>query len=114
MRWPPIALRTAALLAPLACAFGIGDAGFGSFGLWHLALTAVVAATLLAAAALDLPGLMWIGALDGLVGISTGAAVAGESLGWAVAVMLAGAGLLGLAVLIARIRPAVAASGPRL
>jgi hypothetical protein len=108
------ALRTAALLAPLACAFGIGDAGFGSFGLWHVALTAAVAGTLLAAAALDLPGLMWIGALDGLFWISTVAAVAGESLGWAVAVMLAGVGLLGLAVLMARIRPAVAASGPRL
>src|SRR6185503_19851359 len=80
-------LRTAALLAPMACAFGIGDARFGSFGLWHLALTATVAATLLAAAALDLPGLMWIGAADGLFWISAVAAAAGQSAGWAVAVM---------------------------
>jgi hypothetical protein len=108
------ALRTAALLAPMACVFGIGDAGFGSFGLWHLALTATVAATLLAAAALDLPGLMWIGAADGLFWISAVAAAAGQSAGWAVAVMLAGAGLVGLAVLVARLRPSMPAAGSRL
>ena len=33
------ALRSAALLALLACIFGIADAGAGSFELWHLALT---------------------------------------------------------------------------
>lgn len=108
------ALRTAALLAPVACAFGIGDAGFGSFGLWHLALTAVVAATLLAAAALDLPGLMWIGAADGLFWICTVAAAAGQSVGWGVAVMLAGVALVGLAVLVARLRPSMAAGTARL
>jgi hypothetical protein len=108
------ALRTAALLAPMACAFGIGDAGFGSFGPWHLALTATVAATLLAAAALDLPGLMWIGAADGLFWISAVAAAAGQSAGWAVAVMLAGAGLVGLAVLVARLRPSMPTAGSRL
>jgi hypothetical protein len=108
------ALRTAALLAPIACAFGLGDAGFGSFGLWHLALTAVVAATLLAAAALDLPGLMWVGAADGLFWIAVVAEAAGRSAGWAVAVMLAGAGLAALGLLLARLRPAVAAGGPRL
>jgi hypothetical protein len=99
------ALRTAALLAAVACAFGIGDWGFGSLGPWHLALTVTVAATLLAASALDLPGLMWIGALDGLFWISTVAAVAGERVGWAFAVILAGAGLVALAVLVARVRP---------
>jgi hypothetical protein len=108
------ALRTAALLAPVACAFGIGDAGFGSFGLWHLALTATVAATLLAAAALDLPGLMWIGAADGLFWIAAVAAAAGESAGWAAAVMLAGVGLVGLAALVARLRPSMPAAGSRL
>jgi hypothetical protein len=108
------ALRTAALLAPLACAFGIGDWGFGSFGPWHLALTITVAATLLAASALDLPGLMWIGALDGLFWISTVAAVAGQSVGWAVAVILAGAGLVALAVLVARVRPTVNSTPARL
>jgi len=108
------ALRTAALLAPVACAFGLGDAGFGSFGLWHLALTAVVAATLLGAAALDLPGLMWIGAADGVFWICVVAAVAGQSAGWALAVMLAGVGLVGLAVLMARLRPALTPRGARL
>ena len=42
------ALRSAALLALLACIFGIADAGPGSFGLWHLALTIAVAGTLVA------------------------------------------------------------------
>jgi hypothetical protein len=108
------ALRTAAILAPVACAFGLGDAGFASFGLWHLALTAAVAATLLAAAALDLPGLMWIGAADGIFWICTVAAAAGQSVGWALAVMLAGAGLVGLAALVARLRPAVTPHDARL
>jgi hypothetical protein len=108
------ALRTAALLAPAACMFGIGDGGFGAFGFWHLALTAAVAATLLAAAALDLPGLMWIGALDGVLWIGAISAVAGEQVGWAVAVILAGGCLVGLAALVGRIRPGVAAGGPRL
>ena len=108
------ALRTAALLAPAACMFGIGDGGFGSFGLWHLALTAAVAATLLAAAALDLPGLMWIGAADGVLWIGAIAAVAGRQAGWAFAVILAGAALVGLAALVSRLRPGVAAGGARL
>ncbi|HEY7258486.1 MAG TPA: hypothetical protein VH459_05420 [Gaiellales bacterium] len=108
------ALRTAAILAPVACAFGLGDAGFDTFGLWHLALTAAVAATLLGAAALDLPGLMWIGAADGIFWICVVAAAAGQSAGWGLAVMLAGAGLVGLAVLIARLRPAVMPNPARL
>jgi hypothetical protein len=55
------ALRSAALLALLACLFGIGHMGFGSFGLWHIALTLAVAGTLVAAAAFDLQGLTWVG-----------------------------------------------------
>jgi hypothetical protein len=108
------ALRSAALLALLACIFGIADAGAGSFGLWHLALTIAVAGTLVAAAARDLPGLMWIGALGGVIWIGALAAVVGESGSWAVAVMLGGAGLVGLALLVARIRPAVGGAPARL
>ena len=108
------ALRSAALLALLACSFGIGDTGVGSFGLWHIALTLAVAGTLVAAAALDLPGLMWIGALDGLVWIGAISAAVGRSAGWGVAVMLGGAGLVGLALLVARIRPMVAGVPARL
>jgi hypothetical protein len=108
------ALRSAALLALLACAFGIGDTGFGSFGLWHVALTIAVAGTLVAAAALDLPGLMWIGALDGIVWIGAISGVVGQSVGWGVAVMLGGAGVVSLAILVARIRPTVAGTPARL
>jgi hypothetical protein len=108
------ALRSAALLALLACIFGIADAGAGSFGLWHVALTIAVAGTLVAAAARDLPGLMWIGALGGVIWIGALAAVVGESGSWAVAVMLGGAGLVGLALLVARIRPAVGGAPARL
>jgi hypothetical protein len=108
------ALRSAALLALLACSFGIGSAGFDSFGMWHIALTLAVAGTLVAAAAFDLPGLMWIGALDGLVWIGAISAAVGRSAGWGVAVMLGGAALVGLALLVARIRPIVAGTPARL
>jgi hypothetical protein len=108
------AFRTAALLAPAACLFGVGDGGFTAFGLWHVALAAAVGATLLAASTLDLPGLMWIGALDGVLWIGLVAAVAGQQAGWAVAVILAGAGLVGLAVLVGRIRPTVDGAHSRL
>ncbi len=108
------ALRSAALLALLACVFGIGHTGFGTFGIWHVALTLAVAGTLVAAAAFDLPGLMWIGALDGLVWIGTISAAVGQNVGWGVAVMLGGAALVGLALLVARFRPIVAGSPARL
>ncbi len=108
------ALRSAALLALLACAFGIGDAGFASFGPWHVALTAAVAGTLVAAAAFDLPGVMWIGAVGGVVWIGAISGAVGESAGWGVAVMLGGACLVGLALLMARIRPIVAGIPARL
>jgi hypothetical protein len=90
------------------------DARRRAAALWHLALTAAVAVTLLAAAGLDLPGLMWIGAADGLFWIGTVAAAAGQSAGRAVAVMPAGAGLVGLAVLVATLRPPVPAGTARL
>ena len=51
---------------------------------------------------------MWIGALGGVVWIGAISAAVGESAGWGVAVMLGGAGLVGLALLVARIRPIVA------
>ena len=101
------ALRSAALLALLACVFGIADTGTGTFGLWHVGLTLAVAGTLVVAAAFDLPGLMWIGALDGVIWIGAISAVVGESGSWAVAVILGGAGLVALAALVARLRPAV-------
>jgi hypothetical protein len=108
------ALRSAALLGLLACTYGIGDAGSGEFGGWHVALTLVVAATLVGAAALDLSGVMWIGAIGGVVWVGAIAAVVGESAGWALAVMLGGCGLVGLAVLVSRLRPAVTAHSARL
>ena len=57
---------------------------------------------------------MWIGALGGVIWIGAIAAVVGESGSWAVAVMLGGAGLVGLALLVARIRPAVGGAPARL
>jgi hypothetical protein len=67
-----------------------------------------------AAAAFDLPGLMWVGALDGLVWIGAISAAVGQSAGWGIAVMLGGAGLVGLALLVARIRPTVSGAPARL
>ena len=68
----------------------------------------------MAAAAFDLPGLMWIGALDGVVWIGAISAAVGQSAGWGLAVMLGGAGLVGLAILVARLRPIVAGTPARL
>jgi hypothetical protein len=57
---------------------------------------------------------MWIGALDGVVWIGATSAAVGQSAGWGLAVMLAGAGLVGLAILVARLRPIVAGTPARL
>jgi hypothetical protein len=98
------AWRSAALLGTAACSFGIDDGTWGAVGPWHLGLTLVVVATLLAAAAFDMDGLMWVGALAGLVWLGAAGALVGHSGGWALAVVLLGIGLVALSVLINRLR----------
>ena len=82
--------------------------------LWHLALTIAVAGTLVTAAARDLPGLMWIGALGGVIWIGAIAAVVGESAKLGPSRHAGRRGLVGLALLVARIRPIVGGTPARL
>ena len=107
------AWRSAGVLAVAAAIAGMAHAGFGHVGPWHVLLTAAVAACLLGAARFDMGGLMWVGALASVTWLGTLAVVVGHSGGWAVAVIVFGLGLVGLAAVIARrrgraaMRPAV-------
>ena len=65
---------------------------------------AAAAASLVAAARFDLASLLWTGALGALVWLAALSAVVGSSAGWAVAVIVFGAGLVALAALVARRR----------
>jgi len=80
----------------------------GALGPWHALLTIVVAASLLAAARSDHTSVMWVGALGSLVWLGALAVVVGQSAGWAIAVILLGAGLVAVAALVAQ---ATAAGG---
>jgi hypothetical protein len=98
------ALRSAGVLAVAASIAGMSSAGFGHVGPWHVLLTAAVVACLLAAARFDMGSLMWVGALSSIVWLGTLAVVVGHSGSWAVAVILFGLGLVGLATVVARRR----------
>ena len=75
-----------------------------SFSVWHLILAGVVIATFLTAAALDFDPLIWIGAAGGAWWVVMIAVVVGSATGAALAVVLAGFGLVGLGLLVARLR----------
>jgi hypothetical protein len=98
------AWRSAALLAVAAAVAGMGHTSFDRLGPWHLLLTFAVGASLLAAARLDMGSLMWVGVLGSIVWLGTLAVVVGSSASWAVAVIVFGLGLVGLAALVTRRR----------
>ena len=74
------------------------------FQVWHVILAVVVVATFLTADALDFGGLIWVAAAGGALWVVLIAIVVGSATGAALAVVLAGAGLLGLGLLVARLR----------
>jgi len=76
------------------------------FNVWHLILAGVVIAAFLAAAALDFDILIWVAAAGGAWWVVLIAAVVGSATGAALAVVLAGIGLVGLGLLVARLRRA--------
>jgi hypothetical protein len=103
------AWRSAALLGVVAAVAGMAHQGFASVGPWHVLLTLVVGAALVTAARCGMGSLMWIGALGSVVWLGTLAVVVGSSASWALAVIVFGLGLVGLAALVARRRgPALA------
>ena len=73
---------------------------------WHLILAGVVIAAFLTAAALDFDALIWIAAAGGAWWVLLIAVVVGSAAGAALAVVLAGIGLVGLGLLVARLRRA--------
>jgi hypothetical protein len=104
------AWRSASLLAISSGVAGMASAGADRLGPWHALLTVAVALSLVAAARFDLPSLLWTGALGGLVWLVAMSIVVGSSIGWALAVIVFGAGLIALATLVARRRDLGAAS----
>ncbi|MGE0026477.1 MAG: hypothetical protein AB7O78_11425 [Thermoleophilia bacterium] len=73
------------------------------FRVWHAVLAAVVVAAFLAGAALDFVPLIWLAAAGGALWVVLIAVVVGSATGAALAVVLAGFGLLGLGLLVARL-----------
>jgi hypothetical protein len=104
------AWRSSSLLAITSAVAGIAATGGDRLGPWHALLTIAVAVSLVAAARFDLPSLLWTGALGGLVWLVALSVVVGSSIGWALAVIVFGVGLIALAALIARRRDLVVAS----
>jgi hypothetical protein len=104
------AWRSSSMLAITAAVAGVASAGVDRLGPWHALLTLAVAASLVAAARFDLPSLLWTGALGALAWLVAVSVVVGSSTGWALAVIVFGAGLIALATLIARRRDLSAAT----
>lgn len=104
------AWRSSSMLAITAAVAGMSSAGLDRLGPWHALLTLAVAASLVAAARFGLPSLLWTGALGALAWLVVMSVVVGSSMGWALAVIVLGAGLIVLATLIARRRDLRAAT----
>jgi|SRR5579862_2403160 len=98
------AARTAALVGIIAAMYGMGSSGWSRISAWDAVLVCVVALALVAAAAFDLGGLLAIGNLGGVLWLIAVADVVRGSADWSVAVVLAGAGIVGLGFLTHWIR----------
>ncbi len=96
------AWQPAVLLGYAAVLAGVDD--WSSLSPWHAVLTVLVAAVLVGAGFVD--GLTWLGALGGLLWLGTVSGLVGTRSSWALAVVLFGAGLVGLSVVVARLHRA--------
>lgn len=74
---------------------------------WHVVLALAAILTFVAAAALRMDELIWVGALGGVLWLATIAEVVGDSAGAAGLVVLAGVGLIGLGALVRAVRAIV-------
>ncbi len=98
------AIRTSLLLWSIAAVDGTSGDGYQHLSVWHAVISLTVVAAFVLSSALELDGLVWVGALASLAWLGMLAAVIGSSAGWAIALLLAGAGLVGLALLVAGVR----------
>lgn len=98
------AVRSALLLTYAAALAGQPDEGFSHLSFWHLVISVAVVGAFVLSAALELDGLVWIGVVGALVWICMAAALVGSSAGWALALVLVGAALVGLSLLVAALR----------
>jgi hypothetical protein len=105
------AARTAALLGYGAAVLGQGQGDWESFSIWILVISVAAVATFLAAAALRLDALVWVGALGGVIWMGLVTAVSGSDMGSAGIVLMAGLGLTGLGLLVAQLRRVTRAAG---
>jgi hypothetical protein len=79
---------------------------FSRFTVWHAILAGVVIAAFLTAGAFDLDALIWIAAAGGAVWMVMIAVIVGSATSAALAVVLAGMGLVLLGLLVTRLRRA--------
>jgi uncharacterized membrane protein YjjB (DUF3815 family) len=79
---------------------------FSRFTVWHVILAGVVIAAFLTAGAFDLDALIWIAAAGGAVWMVMIAVIVGSATSAALAVVLAGMGLVLLGLLVTRLRRA--------
>jgi hypothetical protein len=104
----PHAARTASLLAYAAAVVGLlTDEYPRDLHAWHFVLALTAVFTFLAAAALRMDALIWVGALGGLIWLGAISQVVGNSSGAAWMVVLAGVGLVGLGALERTVRAIV-------
>ena len=71
-----------------------------SLNVWHVVLSLTVLGCFAAATAFEMDGLIWIGAAGALIWLGLIADLVGTSSGWAVSLVLIGAGLAGVGWLV--------------
>lgn len=106
--YAPHAARTASLLAIGASVAGLAGHDYPpALQGWHIVLALTVVTTFVAAAALRMDALIWVGALGGLIWLGYISVVVGGSSGDAGLVVLGGLGLVGLGALVRSVRAIV-------
>lgn len=104
----PHAARTASLLAYAAAVVGLAMEEYHrDLSDWHVVLALVAVLTFVAAAALRMDALIWVGALGGVIWLGAISQVVGDSSRAAGLVVLAGVGLVGLGALVRSVRAIV-------
>jgi hypothetical protein len=97
-------LTVAVLSCYVAASAGISyEEGYEHLTGWHGLLSLAVVGAFVAAVALEEGALLWTGVLGALLWLGAIAELVGSSSGWTAAVMLFGAGMVGISLLVARL-----------